>query len=178
MNAGDLAEQEQAKLSRVLCGLETLGLPIAEHFSAPEWHDDVTLQDHNRHEAVHTQPLEPFFEAFLQTFNHYLFLFSESELRQSFNPPEHVSDGDNDLPIHIYLVLALGAKASSLQVEDIQNEFYIKARLRLLSGESKANLWMMRILLLICLFEIDDHVNVSYRFLSMIPLTGHFRMLG
>lgn len=165
MNASDIAKQEQEEFSRVVSGLETYGIPMS--------HDVTPITPHRRHrhvEAVHTQPLESFFEAFLQTHNHYLFLFSESELRENFDASEQISAGDNDLPIHIYLVLALGAKASVLPVEDVQNELYIKARLRLLSGDSNADLEMMRVLLLICLFEIDDHVDVSYRFLSMPSL--------
>lgn len=115
--------------------------------------------------SLATQPLEAFFEAFLQSFNHFLFLFSDFELRQNFNPRKRTSDAE--LPIDIHLVLALGAKASGLQVEDLQNEWYRRARLRLLSEECQDDLWMMRVLTLICIFEIDDDIDVSYRFLSM-----------
>jgi hypothetical protein len=109
--------------------------------------------------------LETFFEAFLQSFNHFLFLFSDFELRQSFNPHEHTSDAD--LPIDIYLVLALGAKASVIQVEHVQNEWYRRARLRLLGENSLDDLWMMRVLVLICIFEIDDDTHAASRFLGI-----------
>lgn len=112
-----------------------------------------------------TQPLGTFFEAFLQSFNHFLFLFSEYELRQSFNPHECTSDVA--LPADICLVLALGAKASVFRVEDLQNEWYRRARLRLLSENCREGLWMMRVLTLICIFEIDDDIDVSYHFLRM-----------
>jgi hypothetical protein len=117
--------------------------------------------------TIGTQPLEPFFEAFLQSFNHFLFLFSEFELRQSFSLREHRSDAD--LPVDICLVLALGAKASVVQVEDVPNEWYRRARLRLLSENRYNSLWMIRVLTLICIFEIDDDLDVSYRFLSKKP---------
>lgn len=112
------------------------------------------------------QPLEIFFKAFLQSFNHFLFLFSESELRQYSTLPERTSDPD--LPIDISLILALGAKASVFQAEDVQNDWYTKARLRLLSEEYHNDLWIMRILTLISIFEIDDDVDVACRFLGMI----------
>jgi hypothetical protein len=115
--------------------------------------------------SLGTQPLETFFEAFLQSFNHFLFLFSEFELRQNFNPREWASD--TELPVDIYLVLALGAKASGFQVQDLQNDWYGRARLRLLSEDCQDDLWKMRVLTLICIFEIDDDIDVSYRFLSM-----------
>jgi hypothetical protein len=113
-----------------------------------------------------TQPLETFFKAFLQSFNYFLFLFSESELRQYSVLCERTSDAD--LPIDIYLILALGAKASVFQVEDVQNDWYTRARLRLLSEEYHDNLWIMRILTLICIFEIDDEADIACRFLGMI----------
>jgi hypothetical protein len=112
------------------------------------------------------QPLEIFFKAFLQSFNYFLFLFSESELRQYSTFPERTSDAD--LPIDIYLILALGAKASVFQAEDVQNDWYTKARLRLLIEEYHNDLWIMRILTLISIFEIDDDVDVVCRFLGMI----------
>jgi hypothetical protein len=118
-----------------------------------------------------TQPLETFVEAFSQSFNHFLFLFREYELRQSFNPRKWTSDAD--LPIDVCLVLALGAKASAFQVEDVQNEWYRRARLRLLSDDRQDDLWMMRVLTLICLFEIDDDIDVSNSFLSKSTWRKH-----
>jgi hypothetical protein len=119
----------------VLRGLDGLGVGLQIH--VPTSHRFPGLESHkwlnprsscgsDRRRAAggkaDAEPiLETFFEAFLQSFNHVLFLFSEFELRQRFNPREHTSDAD--LPIDIYLVLALCAKASVLQVEDVQNDW-------------------------------------------------------
>jgi hypothetical protein len=114
---------------------------------------------------IATEALETFVEAFSQSFNHFLFLISESELRQRFDPRKWTSD--TNLPIDVCLVLALGAKASGFQVEDVQYKWYREARLQLLSEDCQDELWTMRVLVLICIFEIDDDIEVSYRFLSM-----------
>jgi hypothetical protein len=121
----------------------------------------------NREAGVRIAPeaLETFVEAFSQSFNHFLFLISESELRQRFDPRKWTSD--TNLPIDVCLVLALGAKASGFQVEDVQYEWYRKARLQLLSEDCQDELWTMRVLVLVCIFEIDDDIEVSNRFLSM-----------
>lgn len=64
------------------------------------------------------------------------------------------------------LVLALGAKYGTAQVDGTQDEWYTKARLRLLSEDIEDDLWIMRVLTMICIFEIDDDINVSNRFLG------------
>lgn len=110
------------------------------------------------------QSVELLFESFLQTINHVLFLFSEFELRQSFRPSEYMPE--QDFPIDMCLVLALGAKYSITQADGTQNEWYTKARLRLLSEDFEDDMWMMRVLTMICIFEIDNDINVSCRFLG------------
>lgn len=121
-----------------------------------------------------SQSVELLLESFLQNINHVLFLFSEFELRRSFRPSEHMLE--RDLSTDMCLVLALGAKYSITQVDGTENEWYIKARLRLLSEDFKDDMWMMRVLAMICIFEIDDDINVSCRFLGkkrhLKPLTG------
>jgi hypothetical protein len=187
IRAEDIEAVEQEKVARVLRDLDALGIhiPASESDPLPEvelGHKSQSLDDVMPHgansgssrrspdleaeAAARSQPLGTFFEAFLQSFNHFLFLFSEAELRQSFNPREQTSDAD--LPVDIYLVLALGAKASVFQAEDIRNEWYSRARLRLLTEDCHDDLWMMRVLTLICIFEIDDDIDVACRFLSMI----------
>jgi hypothetical protein len=177
--------QEREKISRALQGLDNLGIQIsaAGHLTdrafEPEkcaWLDDVMpdspksglrqggSETGTAGASPDAQILGTFVEAFLQSFNHFLFLFSEYELRESFDPYKWTSDAS--LPIDVCLVLALGAKASIFQVEDIQNEWYRRARLRLLSEDRKDDMWMMRTLTLICLFEIDNDIDVSYSFLS------------
>lgn len=64
----------------------------------------------------------------------------------------------------ICLVLALGAKYGIAQVSGAQNEWYAKARRRLVSEDFQDDMWIMRVLTMICIFKIDDNVNVSYRF--------------
>jgi len=179
--------QEQAKVFRALRGLDDLGLRIsaADRLSLPDrvtesdpekftWRSSNDAMPHGlksgsrpgsgEHE-VGAESLETLVQAFSQSFNHFLFLISESELRQRFDPRIWTSDAD--LPIDVCLVLALGAKASGSQVEDVQYEWYRKARMQLLSENCPDELWMLRVLVLICIFEIDDDIEVSYRFLSM-----------
>lgn len=108
--------------------------------------------------------VEVYFEQFLKKLNHFLFLFSESELRQSFDPTDHTPD--EDFPIHIYLVLALGAKYSGFQAENLCNEWYMKARLRLLHDDLQDDLEMMRLLTLLCIFKVNDNIDAANHFLS------------
>ncbi|KAL5331009.1 hypothetical protein ACEPPN_000536 [Leptodophora sp. 'Broadleaf-Isolate-01'] len=116
------------------------------------------------------QLVELSFECFLQNINHVLFLFSEFELRRSFRPSEYML-GQN-LATDMCLVLALGAKYSITQVNGTQNEWYTKARLRLLSEDLEDDMWMMRVLTMIYIFEIDDDINVSSRFLDAAVSIG------
>jgi hypothetical protein len=111
-----------------------------------------------------SQSVEIYLESFFQTINHVLFLFSESELRRNFHPHEYIP-GQN-LPTDICLVLALGAKFSNIMVDGRANEWYTKARLQLLSEKFEHDMRMMRMLVMICIFEIDDDVNVSFHFLG------------
>jgi hypothetical protein len=179
----DSRAKEREKVFRALRGLDNLGIqiPTGNHLPDQTLESEQLLYDITPRGPVGTwsrgrsssetgatgvtQQLQTAFEAFLQSFNHFLFLFSECELRQSFNP--HGWTSDDDLPIHFLLVLALGAKASGCQMVDLQNEWYRRARLRLLSEDCEENLWLMRVLLLMCIFEIDDDIDISYRFLSM-----------
>jgi hypothetical protein len=103
--------------------------------------------------------VEDYFEQFLKKLNHFLFLFSESELRQSFDPKVHTPD--EDFPVHIYLVLALGAKYSGFQAEKLCNKWYMKARLRLLHDDLQDDLEMMRLLTMLCIFKVSDNVDYS-----------------
>jgi len=112
-----------------------------------------------------------FLDAFFQNTNHFLFLFSESRLRQHFGSTESVDN--QGLLIETYLVLALGAKYSVYQAGELQNEWYMKARQRLLADEFDDDLHMMRILTLICVFEIDDHPDVAWYFLDLALSIGH-----
>ena len=64
------------------------------------------------------------------------------------------------------LVLALGTKYGIAQLNGIQNEWYAQARRRLLSKGFRDDMGMMRVLTMICIFEIDDDIDVSYRFLG------------
>ncbi len=179
----DSSAKEREKVFRALRGLDNLGIqiPAANNLADQNLEPEQLLYDVTPRVPIESlsrgvsvseagaaggaQQLHTAFEAFLQSFNHVLFFFSECDLRQSFNPHECTSDAD--LPIDIYLVLALGAKASGSQVVELQNEWYRRARLRLLSEDCEENLWLMRVLLLICIFEIDDDIDISYRFLSM-----------
>jgi hypothetical protein len=111
-----------------------------------------------------SQSVELFLESFFQTINRVLFLFNECELRRSFRSHEYIP-GQN-LPTDICLVLALGAKFSIIRVDGRQNKWYSKARLQLLSENFEHDMCMMRILAMICIFEVDDDVNVSFRFLG------------
>jgi hypothetical protein len=95
----------------------------------------------------------------LKKLNHFLFLFSESQLRQSFDPKVHTPD--EDFPVHIYLVLALGAKYSGFQAEKLYNQWYMKARLRLLQDDLQDDLEMMRLLTMLCIFKVSDNVDYS-----------------
>jgi hypothetical protein len=122
--------------------------------------DDVEAFDR----PSNSQSVKLLFESFLQTTNHVLFLFSEFELRRSFRPSEYILE--QDLSIDMCLVLALGAKYSITQVDGTQNEWYTRARLRLLSEDFEDDMWMMRVLAMICIFEIDGDINVSCRFLG------------
>jgi len=179
----DSSAKAREKVFRALRGLDNLGIqiPAGNHLADQTVESEQLLYDVTSRGPIGglsrgrssseagaaggAQQLQTAFEAFLQSFNHFLFFFSECELRQSFNPHEWTSDAD--LPIDIYLVLALGAKASGSQVVDLENDWYRRARLRLLSEDCEENLWLMRVLLLICIFEIDDDIDISYRFLSM-----------
>jgi len=114
--------------------------------------------------ASRNQPLEPFFESFLTNVNHYLFLFNESELRYRFYPNEHPSDYDTSIDIR--LVIPLGAKYGKVQVEHLAAEWYAQSRLRLLA-EYQDDLSLMRALTLMCLFQIDDDIEIASHFLSM-----------
>ena len=116
------------------------------------------------HSTFTRQVLEHCFETFLQTLNHFLFLFSESELRESFVPGEHASD--ETFPVHILLVLALGAKYGAMQVDDLCHEWYAKARMSLLKNHCQDDLWMMRILTLLCILEINDDLDSASHFLG------------
>lgn len=111
-----------------------------------------------------SQSVELLFESFLQNINHGFFLFSEFELRHSFRPSEYIPE--QDLSIDMCLVLALGAKYCTTQIYGKVDEWYVKARLRLLSKESQDDMWMMRVLTMICIFEINDDINVSCSFLG------------
>ncbi|PMD27674.1 hypothetical protein NA56DRAFT_696690 [Hyaloscypha hepaticicola] len=184
----DSSAKEREKVFRALRGLDNLGIqiPAANNLADQTLESEQLLYDvtprvpigglsrvgssSEAGAAGGAQQLHTAFEAFLQSFNHFLFFFSECELRQSFNPHEWTSDAG--LPIDIYLVLALGAKASGSQVVDLQNEWYRRARLRLLSEDCEENLWLMRVLLLICIFEIDDDIDISCRFLSAATNIG------
>lgn len=95
----------------------------------------------------------------MNTLNHFLFIFSESELRQSFDPKVHPPD--EDFPVHVYLVLALGAKYGGFQAEKLCNEWYMKARLRLLNDDLQDDLEMMRLLTMLCIFKVSDNGDYS-----------------
>lgn len=177
---------EEENMFRVLRGLESLGIQIPAPSASPE--DDVIPRhaDSNNTSSRSSQlssdseaevevesqspSLRNAFEGFLQSFNHFLFLYNESDLRQGFNHLGGVTD--DNISAEILLVLALGAKASVFPNDEIQNEWYIKARLRLLNEDGHDDLWMMRVLTLICLFEIDDDVEVSYYFLNAASVLG------
>jgi hypothetical protein len=164
-------EQGKSKISQTLRGLDSVGVQIQIPAAADElqraevdggvdvrvkpfqkWHRTSDVIAHCLGPGVskvcHCYPTEPadaietYFEAFLQSTNHYLFFFSEFELRQSFCPREHTSD--DDLPAAIYLILALGAKACGVHGEDVQNGWYSRARLRLLSDGCLEDFRMMR----------------------------------
>ncbi|KAH9204324.1 hypothetical protein DL95DRAFT_119186 [Leptodontidium sp. 2 PMI_412] len=92
------------------------------------------------------------------------------ELRRSLRPSEYMLR--QDLATDMCLVLALGAKYSITQVNGTQNEWYTKARLRLLSEDLEDDMWLMRVLTMICIFEIDDDINVSSRFLDAAVSIG------
>jgi hypothetical protein len=122
--------------------------------------DDVEVFD----QPSESQSVELFFESFLQNVNHVLFLFSEFELRQSFRPSDCLPE--ENLPVDMCLVLALGAKYGVAQLNGIQNEWYAQARRRLVSKGFQDDMGMMRVLTMICIFEVKDDIDVSYRFLG------------
>lgn len=168
----------QEHVLRILQDLETSGIQVQwttnNHTGLKEqWLHEVCRTIFLKHDQASCQKIqsdpevdssgvnvvEVYFEQFLTKLNHFLFLFSESQLRQSFDPKDHRPD--EDFPVHIYLVLALGAKYSGFQAEKLCNQWYMKARLRLLHDDLQDDLEMMRLLTMLCIFKVSDNVDYS-----------------
>lgn len=78
---------------------------------------------------------------------------------------------DQDLSTDLCLALALGAKYGTFEAGSLPNDWYAKALLRLWT-EYRDDLSLMRTLTLICLFEIDDDVEMASQFLSMFSFAS------
>ncbi len=74
---------------------------------------------------------------------------------------------DQDLSSDICLVLALGAKYGSFQVDLVPTDWYPKARVRL-QIEYQDDLSLMRTLTMICLFHIGDNIELASQILGMV----------
>ena len=120
--------------------------------------------------------LEPYLDGFLQEVNHFLYLFNEFDLRQTFqeffNP--HLVPKQEETEIEVLLVMALGAKYSGLYGDEVHLDWFKDARTKIFPiSQCKLSyeLPLMRIVVLLSLYCIDASLENSRQFLGISPIS-------
>lgn len=115
-------------------------------------------------------------DAFIQRLNHSLYLFNESDLRETLRVSGSSSPKQVSL-VELCLSLALGAVFNSSEGEGGHVKWYTKARMQLGQVEvSIDSLEMMRISALLCLYRIESSFSSSLQMLGPDPCSCPYQV--
>jgi hypothetical protein len=117
---------------------------------------------------IDLEAAKPYLDVFIQKLNHFLYLSSEAELQQTSHEVLYGNSPRQEKVIEVCLILALGANCIQNAVAHVQ--WYMEGRTRLCQfGKWTDDLWITRILALLCVYHLNISLESSSRFLGTRP---------
>jgi hypothetical protein len=117
---------------------------------------------------IDLEAAQPYLDIFIQKLNNFLYLSSEAELQQTSREVLYGNSPRQEKVIELCLMLALGANSIEDGVAHIR--WYTEGRTRLCQfGKWADDLWIMRILTFLCVYQLDISLESSSRFLGTRP---------